>query len=56
MAEPERAINFWMLSNLANANISNVPESLRDINLNVMDVYKPPFEPVDVEKRLATRR
>lgn len=55
VAEPERAINFWMLSNLANANISNVPESLRDINLNVMDVYKPPFEPVDVEKKIGNQ-
>jgi len=53
--EPERAINFWMLSNLANANISSVPEELRDIDLNCLHVYKPPFEPVDVEKKIGNQ-
>ena len=48
---PEQAINFWMLSNLANANVSNVPESLQDIDLNVLHVYKPPFAQLDVEKK-----
>lgn len=51
IGESARAINFWMLSNLANANISNVPEELHDVTLNVLHVYKPPFEPVDVEKK-----
>jgi 2-furoyl-CoA dehydrogenase large subunit len=44
-----------MLSNLANANISNVPESLRDITLNVLHIYKPPFDPVDVEKKIGNQ-
>ena len=52
---PEQAINFWMLSNLANANISGVPEELRDISLNVVHVYKPPFEPVDAEKKVGNQ-
>jgi CO/xanthine dehydrogenase Mo-binding subunit/carbon monoxide dehydrogenase subunit G len=55
IGQPDRAINFWMLSNLANANISNVPESLRDITLNVLHVYKPPFDPVDVEKKIGNQ-
>lgn len=49
--EPTRAINYWMLSNLANCNISAVPEPLRDINLNVHYIYKPPFEKLDAQKR-----
>jgi len=50
-AEPERAINFWMLSNLANCNTASVPEEFRDITLNVMHVYKPPFQLPDKEKK-----
>ena len=52
---PEQAINFWMLSNLANANISNVPEQLRDVTLNVVHIYKPPFEPLDVGKKVGNQ-
>jgi 2-furoyl-CoA dehydrogenase large subunit len=55
IGQPDRAINFWMLSNLANANISNVPESERDITLNVLHIYKPPFDPVDVEKKIGNQ-
>lgn len=51
----EQAINFWMLSNLANANISNVPEDLQDITLNCMHVYKPPFEQVNVDKKIGNQ-
>lgn len=53
--EPERAVNYWMLSNLANCNISALPEELRDIDLNVRHVYKPPFEPVDVDKKMGNQ-
>jgi len=55
IGQPERSINFWMLSNLANSNISNVPESLQDIDLNVLHIYKPPFDPVDVEKKIGNQ-
>jgi 2-furoyl-CoA dehydrogenase large subunit len=49
--DPERAINYWMLSNLANCNTASVPENLRDIDLNVKHIYKPPFELPDVDKK-----
>ncbi len=49
--QPERAINYWMLSNLANSNTSTTPEHLRDINLNVKHIYKPNFEPLDAERK-----
>jgi CO/xanthine dehydrogenase Mo-binding subunit/carbon monoxide dehydrogenase subunit G len=49
--DPERAINYWMLSNLANCNTAAIPEEFRDIDLNVQYVYKPPFELPDVEKK-----
>lgn len=52
---PEQAINFWMLSNLANANVSNVPPELQDISLNVLHVYKPPFAQLDVEKKVGNQ-
>ncbi len=48
---PERAINFWMLSNLANCNTASVPEEFRDITLNVLHVYKPPFDLPDKGKK-----
>lgn len=49
--DPERAINYWMLSNLANCNTASVSEEHRDITLNVLHIYKPPFDLPDVEKR-----
>jgi 2-furoyl-CoA dehydrogenase large subunit len=49
--QPERAVNYWMLSNLANCNTAAVPEELRDIDLNVQHIYKPPFELPDVERK-----
>ncbi len=48
---PAQAINFWMLSNLVNSNNARLPEELRDIDLNVQHVYRPPFELPDAEKR-----
>lgn len=53
--QPERAINYWMLSNLANSNTSSVAEEFQDINLNVLHVYKPPFDPVDVDKKMGNQ-
>lgn len=48
---PERFINYWRLSNLANSNTAAVPEELREIDLNVFYVYKPPFELPDVKRK-----
>ena len=48
---PERAINYWMLSNLANCNTASVGEEFRDIDLNVKYIYKPPFELPDLETK-----
>ncbi len=53
--EPERAINYWMLSNLANCNTAAVAEDVRDIDLNVHHIYKPPFELPDVEKKFGNQ-
>jgi len=49
--DPERAINYWMLSNLANCNTAAVGEEVRDIDLNVKYIYKPPFELPDVKNK-----
>ena len=49
--DPERFINYWRLSNLANSNTAAVPEELRDINMNAYYVYKPPFELPDVKRK-----
>jgi len=51
IGQPERAINYWMLANLANCNTASVPEDLRDIDLNVLHIYKPPFDMPDKEKK-----
>ena len=48
---PDKAINFWMLSNLANSNNARLPEELRNIDLNVQYVYRPPFEVPDAKKK-----
>ncbi|MBT4518619.1 MAG: molybdopterin-dependent oxidoreductase, partial [Halieaceae bacterium] len=55
IGQPERNINFWMLSNLANCNTATVPEHLRDINLNVEYIYKPPFDRPDLDKKLGNQ-
>ena len=55
IGQPERNVNFWMLSNLANCNTATVPEDLRDIDLNVQYIYKPPFERPDVEKKVGNQ-
>ena len=48
---PDKAINYWMLSNLVNSNNARLPEALRNIDLNVQYVYRPPFEMPDPVKR-----
>ena len=49
--QPERAINYWMLANLANSNTATTPQALHDIDLNVKYVYRPPFEPMDAKRK-----
>ncbi len=46
--DPQRAINYWMLSNLANSNTAAVGAEFLDIDLNVLFVYKPPFKLPDL--------
>jgi 2-furoyl-CoA dehydrogenase large subunit len=53
--DPERAINYFMLSNMANCNTAAVPEELHDIDLNVHYIYKPPFAPIDAEKKMGNQ-
>ena len=50
---PDRCINFWALSNFVNANSAQLPDELRSIDLNCRYTYRPPFKPVDVEKKLS---
>jgi CO/xanthine dehydrogenase Mo-binding subunit/carbon monoxide dehydrogenase subunit G len=47
----DRAINFWALSNLVNANSAQLPDELRSLDLNCRYTYRPPFKPIDVEKK-----
>ncbi len=47
----DRCINFWMLSNLVNANSAQLPEELRSLDLNCRYTYRPPFDPVDLDKK-----
>jgi len=53
--DPQRAINYWMLSNLANCNTAAVGEEVRDINLNVQYIYKPPFDLPDVDRKMGNQ-
>lgn len=53
--DAERAVNYWRLSNLANSNTAAVPESLRDIDFNVLYVYKPPFELPDIKRKFGNQ-
>jgi len=47
----DRCINFWALSNLVNANSAQLPEDLRHLDLNCRYTYRPPFSPVDLDKK-----
>ncbi len=55
IGDPEKAINFWMLSNLANSNTASVAEEFHDITLNVKYIYKPPFAPLDLENKMGNQ-
>jgi 2-furoyl-CoA dehydrogenase large subunit len=47
----DRCINFWALSNLVNANSAQLPEELRSLDLNCRYTYRPPFSPVDLDRK-----
>src|SRR5207244_4074512 len=47
---PEAALPFMALGAIVNANNAGLPEDL-DVTLNCRYVYRPPFEPPDVERK-----
>jgi CO/xanthine dehydrogenase Mo-binding subunit/carbon monoxide dehydrogenase subunit G len=47
----DRCINYWALSNLVNANSAQLPEELRSLDLNCRYTYRPPFSPVDLDRK-----
>ena len=49
-ANPEAALPFMALGAIINANNAGLPEDL-DVTLNCRYVYRPPFEPPDVERK-----
>ena len=48
--QPEAALPFMALGAIINANNAGLPEDL-DVTLNCRYVYRPPFEPPDVERK-----
>jgi len=46
-----RSVNYWVLSNMVNANSANLPQELRHLSLNCRYTYRPPFGPVDRDKK-----
>jgi 2-furoyl-CoA dehydrogenase large subunit len=50
--QPDRALNFWVLSNLVSQNSAKLPEELREIDFNVRYTYRPPFRIPDIEKKM----
>ena len=49
-SNPEAALPFMALGAIINANNAGLPEDL-DVTLNCRYVYRPPFEPPDVERK-----
>src|SRR5215210_2442521 len=49
-ANPEAALPFMALGAIINANNAGLPEDL-DVTLNCRFVYRPPFDPPDVERK-----
>src|SRR5262249_16693306 len=47
---PEAALPFMALGAILNANNAGLPEDL-DISLNIRNVYRPPFEKPDLERK-----
>jgi 2-furoyl-CoA dehydrogenase large subunit len=48
---PEAALPFLALGAIINANNAGLPPETEDITLNARYVYRPPFEPPDVERK-----
>lgn len=49
--QPDKALNYWFMSNLVNSNIGLLPEDCRQIDLNIKHTYHPPFEIPDTERK-----
>ena len=47
----DRAVNYWYLSNIVNSNNAALSDDLGDVTLNVRNVYRPPFEVPDTERK-----
>jgi 2-furoyl-CoA dehydrogenase large subunit len=47
----DRAVNYWSLSNVVNSNNAAMSDDLEDVTLNVRNVYRPPFEVPDTERK-----
>jgi 2-furoyl-CoA dehydrogenase large subunit len=48
---PEAALPFMALGAIVNANNAGLPPETEDITLNARYVYRPPFEPPDLERK-----
>jgi 2-furoyl-CoA dehydrogenase large subunit len=46
-----RGVNYWMLSNLVNNNTAELDASLKDVTLNVRNVFRPDFKLPDLERK-----
>jgi 2-furoyl-CoA dehydrogenase large subunit len=49
--DPEAALPFMALGAIINANNAGLPPETEDITLNCRYVYRPPFQPPDVERK-----
>ena len=47
----DRAVNYWYMSNIVNSNNAALAGELPDVTLNVRNVYRPPFEVPDTERK-----
>lgn len=47
----DRSVNYWYLSNIVNNNNTMLSDDLADVTLNVRNVYRPPFEVPDTERK-----
>jgi 2-furoyl-CoA dehydrogenase large subunit len=46
-----RGVNYWMLSNLVNNNTAELDASLKEVTLNVRNVFRPDFKLPDLERK-----
>ncbi|MEJ8566258.1 xanthine dehydrogenase family protein molybdopterin-binding subunit [Elongatibacter sediminis] len=47
----DQSLPYWMLSNLVNNNNASLDDSLKDVSLNVRNVFRPEFEVPDLERK-----